>query len=204
MKLYFVRHSESEADVERIYSSRDLPHALTPAGRQQAQTLARHLKGQKIHALYHSPLQRAVETAEILSDVLDIPNKPTQALREIDFGIIDGKSYRKSAPRYEKVLRDWTELTYWESSIEGGESFLDIKDRFLPFIDRLVDEYGDTRSNIVLVGHTELYRCMLSLILDNISVQYALTHRIAPTEAVVAKPRDGGLACLSWGPVRFE
>jgi 2,3-bisphosphoglycerate-dependent phosphoglycerate mutase len=204
MKLYFVRHSESEADVHRIFSSRDLPHALTPTGRRQAQSLARHLKGHSIHLLYTSPIQRALETAEILSTLLGIPHETTGALREVDCGVIEGKSYTKGAARYERVLRDWMEFTYWESNIEGGESYLDMKDRFLPFVDGLVHEYGDTPTNIVLVGHEGLYRCMLPLLLENVSVQFSMTHTIAYTEAVTAEPRDGGLVCLSWGAIRFE
>jgi 2,3-bisphosphoglycerate-dependent phosphoglycerate mutase len=204
MKLYFVRHSESEANVKRIFSNRNLPHPLTENGRKQAQSLARHHRGHNIHLLYNSPIPRAVETAEILSSVLGIPYQTTEALREFDCGVIEGKSYDKGAARYEKVMRDWMELTYWESSIEGGESFLDMKDRFLPFIDSLVEEYSDTRTNILLIGHGGLYRCMLPLILENVSVQFAMTHPIDYTDTVIAEPRDGGLVCLSWGPLRFE
>jgi 2,3-bisphosphoglycerate-dependent phosphoglycerate mutase len=204
MKLYFVRHTESEANVKRIYSNRDLPHPLTERGRKQAQALARNLKGQGIQVLYNSPIPRAVETAEILSAVLEIPHQTTAALREFDCGVIEGKSYDKGAARYEKVLRDWMELTYWESSIEGGESYLDMKDRFLPFIDGLVEEHGDTRTNIALVGHGGLYRCMLPLILENVPVTFAMEHTLDFTQAIIAEPRDGGLICLSWGAVRFE
>ena len=204
MKLHFARHGESEANVQRIYSNRDLPHHLTPAGRKHAQTLARRLQGESIRALYTSPIPRAVETAEIVSEILKIPHEITDALREYDCGEIEGLSYDRGSARYEKVLRDWMELSYWESSIEGGESFLDMKDRFLPFIDGLVEAHGATRTNIALIGHGGLYRCMLPLILENVSVQFAMTHAIAYTETVVAEPRNGGFICLRWGPMPLD
>ena len=43
MRLYFVRHGQSEANVLRVISNRDLPHHLTDMGRQQAEALARSL-----------------------------------------------------------------------------------------------------------------------------------------------------------------
>src|SRR5579859_4077000 len=44
MKLYFVRHGESEANVARIISNREQPHALTSNGIRQAHALADSLQ----------------------------------------------------------------------------------------------------------------------------------------------------------------
>lgn len=204
MRLYFARHGESEANVLGIHSNRDLPHHLTNAGRQQAKALARRLKAENISALYNSPTLRAVETAEILSSMLGIPYHTADALREYDCGVIEGKPYQEGGGRYEKVLRDWMELGYWESRIEGGESFIEMKNRFVPFVDELVAAHEASGANIVLVSHGGLYRCMLPLILDHVSEAFAMAHMLTYTEMVIAEPHDGGLICLSWGPVLFK
>ena len=47
-------------------------------------------------------------------------------------------------------------------------SYLDIKERFAPFIKRLVGEHQHSSEGIVLVGRGGTYRCMLPLVLTNV------------------------------------
>ena len=70
MRLYFVRHGESEANILRIISNRGYRYGLTTRGQQQAVTLAQHLQHVPISGIFSSPLRRAVETADILSRAL--------------------------------------------------------------------------------------------------------------------------------------
>jgi len=67
MRLYFVRHGESEANILRVISNRGYRYGLTVRGQQQAVTLAQHLQHVPISSIFSSPLRRAVETADILS-----------------------------------------------------------------------------------------------------------------------------------------
>ena len=91
MKLYFVRHGESEANVLQVISNRGWMHPLTEKGRQQANTLAEKLRGAGITKIYTSPLRRAVETAEILSRSLaDAP----PSVEPVDRSAPMGESHR--------------------------------------------------------------------------------------------------------------
>jgi broad specificity phosphatase PhoE len=92
MRLYFVRHGQSEANVLQVISNRGLEHGLTEPGRAQVSSLARRLAGLPFARLYSSPLLRAVQTAEMLSSELGLPFETKDALREFDCGIIEGKS----------------------------------------------------------------------------------------------------------------
>jgi broad specificity phosphatase PhoE len=198
MKLYFVRHGESEANILWEFSNRGLKHPLTVRGREQAAALVRDLEGISIARLFSSPLLRAVQTAEILSDALGVPYKTTDALREYDCGILEGKSDEASWDLYHAVLSDWIERGQWEARIEQGESFLDMQERFVPFIERLVEEYRDSLDRILLVGHGGLYRCMLPMVLANVDFSFALAHPISNTAYVVATAGAEGLTCLTW------
>ncbi|MFM7470408.1 MAG: histidine phosphatase family protein, partial [Nodosilinea sp.] len=91
-KFYFVRHGESEANTLHIIANRDHGYGLTPRGQQQAQTLAAKLQPIVPAAIFTSPLCRAVETAAILSQVLGPPYQITDALREYDCGVLEGRS----------------------------------------------------------------------------------------------------------------
>jgi broad specificity phosphatase PhoE len=198
MKLYFVRHGESEANLLHEFSNRGVKHSLTARGRQQATTLAQKLKGISVAKLFSSPLLRAVQTADILSAKLGAPYEITDALREYDCGILEGNSDAASWEMYDAVFNDWIQHGHWERRIEQGESFLDIKERFVPFVERLVEEYEHSPENIVLVGHGGIYRCMLPLILANIDFDFAIAHSIGNTEYVVAEMGTEGLTCVTW------
>jgi broad specificity phosphatase PhoE len=198
MKLCFVRHGESEANLLHEFSNRGFKHGLTAKGRQQAKTLAQKLEGISVTKLFSSPLLRAVQTAEILSAKLDVQYEITDALREYDCGILEGKSDTASWEIYDEIFNDWIQHGHWERRIEQGESFLDIKERFVPFVERIVEEYEHSLENIVLVGHGGIYRCMLPLILVNIDFDFALAHPIGNTEYVVAEMRTEELVCAMW------
>src|SRR3712207_5088470 len=103
MTLYFVRHGESEANRLREFSNRGVKHGLTPRGREQAAALARALRGAAVAKLFSSPLLRAVETAEILSAAIGVPYEVTDALREYDCGILEGRSDAASWQVYDEV-----------------------------------------------------------------------------------------------------
>lgn len=198
MYLYFVRHGESEANILRVISNRGFQHGLTDKGRQQAALVAQQLKGAPIVKIFSSPLMRAVQTAQILAQMLGVPYETADALREYDCGILEGMSDEASWSVYREVLNDWIEHGHWERRIEGGESFLDIKERFVPFIERLVAEYQDRPDGLVLVGHGGIYLCMLPLALTNVDLDLVMAHRLSNTGYVVAEATPEGLACREW------
>jgi broad specificity phosphatase PhoE len=51
MRLYFVRHGQSEANVQMVLSNRDVFHPLTGLGRQQVEALVRSLADVPIAAI---------------------------------------------------------------------------------------------------------------------------------------------------------
>uniref|UniRef100_A0A831UBW4 Protein phosphatase n=1 Tax=Geobacter metallireducens TaxID=28232 RepID=A0A831UBW4_GEOME len=70
MKLYLIRHAEA---IERCAGVREEDRWLTPKGREGFRESARRLakKGEIPAVIATSPLVRAVQTAEILAEVLD-------------------------------------------------------------------------------------------------------------------------------------
>ncbi len=186
MQLYFVRHGESQANRLHIISNRDLPHGLTSTGQAQAAALAKQLSSVPITHIFTSPLLRATQTAKILSDILGLPYQITDALREYDCGILEGKSDQTSWQHHRQLRIDWLHHHRWEQRIDQGESFHDIQGRFLPFIYQLVQQFQSTDSNLLLMGHGGLYACMLPLILENIKFTMADTWPFPHTGHVLA------------------
>jgi broad specificity phosphatase PhoE len=203
MKLYFVRHGESEANRLHVISNRGDRYGLTPTGQQQAQVLAEKLKLLPISAIFTSHLCRAIATAEILSQGVGQPYQITDALREYDCGILEGKSDPESWQLHQEIADDWLLHQNWHRRPDQGESFLDIRDRFLPFMETLTQDASLANAHILLVGHGGLFKLMLPLILPNIDSSFASIQGINHTDCIIAELQPDGFRCLQWGEIHF-
>jgi broad specificity phosphatase PhoE len=198
MKLYFARHGISEANVQRVISNRGYQHPLTEKGREQAQALAEVLRGVPITHLYSSPLQRAVETAQIVGASKGLGYQITDALREYDCGVLEGQSDAASWEQHERTWRDWLERGLLDSCPEGGESFYDIRARFVPFIESLIAQHTATDAHILYIGHGGTYRAMLPLVLDNVDNAFAVANTMSNASYVLAEWQGERLICTEW------
>lgn len=76
--LYLVRHGEPE-DLETEWEDA----ALSDLGRQQARLLGERLRGVPFAAVFHSPLRRAAQTAELIAESLPgVPVSPSALLAD--------------------------------------------------------------------------------------------------------------------------
>ncbi len=80
MRIIFIRHGEPD------YAN----DCLTGAGRRQAQLAAQRLREERPAELWSSPLGRARETAQPASDLLGLPVRELEFLREVTWGSTDG------------------------------------------------------------------------------------------------------------------
>ncbi len=200
MKLYFIRHGESEANTRHVISNRESCFGLTEHGKEQAKTLAEQLSDIPITTIFSSPVLRAKETADIVSRAFYLPYQVTEALREYDCGYLEGKSDQKSWKQHRKYYEDWTLRHNYTSKPTAGESFLDIQNRFLPFIESL--KHRD-ENHILLIGHGGLFQLMLPLVLINIDDDFIRSHGIGHTECIIAESSSDGFLCDQWGAAQF-
>jgi 2,3-bisphosphoglycerate-dependent phosphoglycerate mutase len=199
VKLYFVRHGESEANTRHVISNGRSTFGLTPRGQKQAQALAEHIGSIPFKTLYSSPILRARETADILSRAIGISYQVTEALREYDCGILEEKDDEESWRYHRQYFEDWVLHKNYTSKPEGGECFLDIQNRFVPFIEELANASLAEDDNFLLVGHGGLYLLMLPLVLTNVDHSFATSHGIGNAEYILAKRESTGLVCVQWG-----
>jgi len=200
MKLYFVRHGESEANTQHVISNRASHFGLTELGRGQAQTLAEKLRDIPITAIFSSPVLRAKETADIVSRSFYLPYQVTEALREYDCGYLEGRSDEESWKQHRKYYEDWTVHHNYSSKPTAGESFIDIQNRFLPFIESLKHRNDE---HILLIGHGGTFHLMLPLVLKKIDNDFISSHSISHTECITAELLSDGYVCRQWGDIGF-
>ena len=131
MRLIIVRHGETEGNIKRIIQGH-MQEPLDEAGIQQAKRVAERLKTEKIDAIYSSDLKRARMTAEeIIKHYPDVPVHFVKELRERDYGTATGKT-RDEVRRY----REAHNLPKYDYTPEGAESFQDMKDRLMAFLEQ--------------------------------------------------------------------
>jgi probable phosphomutase (TIGR03848 family) len=90
-----IRHGETDYN-KKMYIAGRLPDVhINKKGRQQAQVLADKLASLPIKAIYSSPLERAMETAEPLANALKLEIISLSGLLETDCGEWQGQSIKK-------------------------------------------------------------------------------------------------------------
>lgn len=194
MRIYFVRHGESQANLLRVISNRDVQHGLTERGHQQAEDLAQRLASIPITRIFSSPVLRAVETSHILAQRLQIDYEITPALREFDCGIMEGRADKTAWQAWREIIEAWQEPHNWDQRIAGGESFNDLRARFEPFMQGLISAYRETTAHIICVGHGGLYAMMLPFVIRGLRTDEF--KGMAHTEWISAEWREEGLVWI--------
>ena len=90
-----IRHGETDYNKKMQMAGRLPGIHLNKKGRQQAQVLADKLAGVPIKAIYSSPMERTLETAEPLAKALKLEINPLPGLLETDCGEWQGQSIKK-------------------------------------------------------------------------------------------------------------
>lgn len=101
MILYIVRHGQTEENNNRILQGH-MPGTLTEEGKKQIQKTAEQLATAKVafKCIVSSDLKRALDSAQIIADWLQLPIVPNKILRERDWGKYTGMSQKEAAEKY--------------------------------------------------------------------------------------------------------
>jgi len=131
MILHCVRHGESTYNAEgRIQGQADVP--LSDLGIRQGQAVAAALYQLPIDAIYSSPLQRALKTAEMAAEMLGLKIHTDDRLKELNAGIFQDRLRSELAELYPDELARWTSAER-DFAIPGGESRSDLQRRGMEF-----------------------------------------------------------------------
>lgn len=103
MRLWLVRHGETEANVAGLYSGH-APTPLTEKGIAQAQTLNNLLRNVPFDNVFCSELERARHTARLVLHDRDVPQRLFPGLTRCFWRLGDASSPR-SEPRRRSKLR---------------------------------------------------------------------------------------------------
>ncbi len=154
--IYYVRHGESQANVDGLTAGAELDSPLTNNGRQQAKKAGQELKGKGIALIVCSPLERTRETARIIAK--EIGYNPAKIVEKQEF--IERYVGVYSAVPYSKYRDDIDKNALHESA----ESTAAMYKRVKKGLDWLKRQKAHT---ILVVSHGGTSR-MLRIVLQNL------------------------------------
>lgn len=157
MKIYLVRHGETDANKNHIMQGQLGNLQLNQTGIMQTTTLKNEIKDIKFDICFTSPLIRTWSTAMILvGDRVKI--QEDERLIERYLGNFEGKN---------RKLYDADK--YWDyklnSNEENVEPIQDIFKRCEDFLKYLKENYKED-ANILIVSHSAIVRCLHHLLLN--------------------------------------
>lgn len=156
-RIYLIRHGATVLSAEdRFAGATDVP--LSDEGREQAKGLSNRLTGDPIVAVYCSPMQRTIETAQIIAEPHGLTPIARGELSEINHGHWETMRRSEVESQFGEEYASWEEDPYIFAP-EGGESGISLMARALPTIRELVTKHEG--QNVVVVSHKATIRLIL-------------------------------------------
>jgi broad specificity phosphatase PhoE len=163
IKFILVRHGETEWNrVRRIQgSASDTP--LSETGKRQAECLALRLKDEKIQAIYSSPLQRALDTAQAIAHYHQLAVTSLPSLKEIDVGELEGVLSAELRQRFDELICRNDDNQEWVK-LPGGESVSDVQKRAWETVKSIAAQHSE--GTVVVVTHYFVIMAIVCQILN--------------------------------------
>jgi len=157
MKWYLVRHGEIESNIKKIYAGWS-EEGLTARGRSQAIETAKELTCFEIDQIYTSPLKRATQTAEIISNYLNKRPIVEESFKELRLGIWEGMHEKEVARQFPEEWKIWNTRPA-ELVLDGRETLYELLERVLAGMRKI--KLKENGSTILVVTHLAIIRVLL-------------------------------------------
>jgi broad specificity phosphatase PhoE len=133
MQIVLLRHGATDWNLQgRCQGSSD--RRLNEVGVRQAEQIATQLSNETIHAIYSSSLERARQTAQLVSRPHNLPVMIEEDVRELDHGQLEGLTFNEI------------------KQVPGGERLADVAQRAWHALTRIAQRHQLT-DTVVVVSH---------------------------------------------------
>jgi len=136
--VLLIRHASNDFLKEHRLAGWTPGVHLNEQGQREAEALARRLQHLSIHAIYSSPLERAVETARAVAQCQKLDVNILPDVGEVRIGDWEGK-----------LIKEVEQTDLWKQlqsqpvgvQIAGGESIDQVQQRMVAAIERIVAQH---------------------------------------------------------------
>jgi probable phosphoglycerate mutase len=155
-KFLLIRHATTDTVGKRL-SGRTAGVHLNEEGKRQAQNLAKRLTNISITAIYSSPLERAVETAEVIAKSHQLQTIICNNFLEIDFGEWTNGSFEELQSQQQfNLFNTFRSCT----RIPGGELMLEAQARMVAGLQQLCVQHPN--ETVAVVSHSDLIKAAIT------------------------------------------
>lgn len=165
---YFVHGTTT--DNEKGISSGWYDVGLSDLGVQQSANLKNLIKGKEFDVVFCSDLKRAIDSAKLTFEGM-VPIIPDKRLRECNYGKYNAKLSAIVEPMQEKCISE---------KFPEGESYEDVKNRIVDFLEFLKKNYNG--KSIAIVAH-KAFQFSLDVLLKNKTWEQAFAEDWRKTKA---------------------
>ena len=160
MKLYIIRHAETEYNKKGIIQGSEVDSDINDVGESQANSFYEYYKDINFDKIYVSDLKRTFQTIRKFTENGSSYEK-LKEFNEISWGINQGKS--DDLEDYARLIDTWLAGNL-DNKFEEGESPNEMSVRLVKGFNKVLDDDHDT---VLLCIHGRALRILLSKIIDN-------------------------------------
>lgn len=184
--IYLMRHGQDDENYIGGWSD----VSLIDEGIVQVQESAKWLKDNlNIKYIICSDVKRAVETAQIVGEVLDLSFIENSALREQSKGRLNGMLREVADEEYRDLLNNITVETVYPD----GESLRDLYNKMLVFVEKINEIENDTllitHRGVINMLYYILYGKELDMNKEQFGVETASIHELNIDENIIRRVR---------------
>jgi probable phosphoglycerate mutase len=154
--IFLLRHGSHDR-LNRILCGRMPGVSLSERGRAEARGAAERFAREALTALYASPLERTLETAELVAAATGLPIITDPDLIEVDYGEWTGRPFGElyADPHWQA----WDQAR-GAGRPPGGESLFEVQQRMRRFLDRVLERHPGQR--VLAVSHGDPIKSILA------------------------------------------
>ena len=160
MKLYIIRHAETEYNRKGIIQGSEVDSDINDVGESQANSFYEYYKNINFDKIYVSDLKRTFQTIRRFTEKGSSYEK-LKDFNEISWGVNQGKS--DDLEDYARLIDTWLAGNL-DNKFEEGESPNEMSVRLVKGFNKVLDDDHDT---VLLCIHGRALRILLSKIIDN-------------------------------------
>lgn len=158
LKLYLLRHGQTEFSRANAFCGSGLDPDLTADGLEMAEAFAAAYRSTPWVAIYASPLRRTRATARPLCDAVGLEPELRDDLKEIGYGKWEGRNIGDVSTEFHDDYLRWTADPAWYPPT-GGEPAVAIAQRVVRVVEEIKSRFQG--GDVLIVSHKATTRILL-------------------------------------------
>jgi probable phosphomutase (TIGR03848 family) len=190
--ILLIRHGENDYVKKRMLAGRLPGVHLNQNGIQQANLLAEKLKGAPVKAVYSSPLDRTMETAEPIAKALSLEVIPEEGLNEVDSGDWQGQKLGQL-----RRSKEWKVVQGAPSRFRfpEGEYFSEAQLRIANTLQKISSQHSP-KNLIICVSHSDPIRLAIAYFIG-LPLDFFQRLQVSPASITTLMIGERGSSLLS-------